>query len=242
MIIHLISSPRTISTALMYSFAQRADTVVWDEPFYGIYLTHTGFDHPGRDEIIKHMPDSTDHVLNRIAELGKTSHVFIKNIASHFKVLDPGICVNHQNVLLIRDPKRIVISFDKVIHAPTQQDIGIQRQFELYEHLSQLGKPPLVVDSTQIALYPSQQLQSLCDNLGLEFDQKMLSWPAGPKTYDGIWAPYWYSSVQKSTGFHASSNHDPEVPPHLDDLYQEALTYYQFLSEKIENRQHASDL
>ena len=37
MIINLISGPRNISTALMYSFAQRSDCQVWDEPFYANY-------------------------------------------------------------------------------------------------------------------------------------------------------------------------------------------------------------
>jgi len=46
--INLISGPRNISTALMYSFANRADTEVFDEPMYGYYLDHTGIDyHPG---------------------------------------------------------------------------------------------------------------------------------------------------------------------------------------------------
>ena len=37
-IIHAISGPRNISTAIMYSFAQRPGCSVFDEPLYGIYL------------------------------------------------------------------------------------------------------------------------------------------------------------------------------------------------------------
>jgi hypothetical protein len=29
----------------------------------------------------------------------------------------------------------------------------------------------------------------------------MLSWPAGRRDSDGIWAPYWYAAVEASTGF-----------------------------------------
>lgn len=29
----------------------------------------------------------------------------------------------------------------------------------------------------------------------------MLSWPPGPRDSDGVWAPYWYEAVWKSTGF-----------------------------------------
>jgi hypothetical protein len=29
----------------------------------------------------------------------------------------------------------------------------------------------------------------------------MLSWPAGPRDSDGVWAPHWYDAVWASTGF-----------------------------------------
>ena len=51
-VIHGISGPRNISTALMYSFAQRPGCAVVDEPFYGPYLQRTGLEHPGRDQIL----------------------------------------------------------------------------------------------------------------------------------------------------------------------------------------------
>ena len=40
MVISLWSGPRSMSTALMYSFAQRSDTRVLDEPLYGLSLIH----------------------------------------------------------------------------------------------------------------------------------------------------------------------------------------------------------
>jgi hypothetical protein len=36
----------------------------------------------------------------------------------------------------------------------------------------------------------------------------MLSWPAGPRQSDGVWAPHWYASVWSSTGF------EPRRPRH----------------------------
>ena len=49
------SGPRNVSTAVMYSFAQRPDTAVIDEPLYGHYLRLTGAPHPGRDEVMAAM-------------------------------------------------------------------------------------------------------------------------------------------------------------------------------------------
>ena len=48
----LWSSPRNVSTALMYSFAQRSDTTVFDEPLYAHYLKESGVIHPGREEVL----------------------------------------------------------------------------------------------------------------------------------------------------------------------------------------------
>jgi hypothetical protein len=61
--INLVSGPRNISTALMYSFAQRADTVVLDEPFYAFYLNKSGIEHPGKDEVLKSQPINEEEVL-----------------------------------------------------------------------------------------------------------------------------------------------------------------------------------
>src|SRR5215212_3258154 len=46
------SGPRNISTAMMRSWGNRADTVVVDEPLYAYYLKTTGIKHPMADEII----------------------------------------------------------------------------------------------------------------------------------------------------------------------------------------------
>ncbi len=53
----LWSGPRNISTALMYSFAQRPDTRVYDEPLYGYYLKTTNAKeyHPGAAEVVADM-------------------------------------------------------------------------------------------------------------------------------------------------------------------------------------------
>jgi hypothetical protein len=41
----------------------------------------------------------------------------------------------------------------------------------------------------------------------------MLSWPAGRRGSDGVWAPAWYASVERSTGFAT-----PHAPVAFDDL------------------------
>ena len=61
------SGPRNLSTALMRSFSSRADCVVSDEPFYAAYLAATGFEHPGRREVLASQPQDWRQVATAIS-------------------------------------------------------------------------------------------------------------------------------------------------------------------------------
>ena len=63
------------------------------------------------------------------------------------------------------------------------------------------SKPPPVVLSEDLVRDPEGTLHALCSALDLPFDPAMLSWPAGPRPYDGAWAPWWYAQSHRSTGF-----------------------------------------
>ena len=64
--INLWSGPRNVSTALMYSFAQRTDTRVVDEPLYGHYLRVSGAEHPGRDEVLAAVDADGERVVREV--------------------------------------------------------------------------------------------------------------------------------------------------------------------------------
>ncbi|MBK8505214.1 MAG: hypothetical protein IPL46_25250 [Saprospiraceae bacterium] len=72
-------------------------------------------------------------------------------MASHFKVLNPGKFEPCLNVFLIRDPLRIITSYSKVIKEPTEQDVGIKRQAELYRWFAEKAvHKPIVIDSNDV--------------------------------------------------------------------------------------------
>ncbi|NND32215.1 MAG: hypothetical protein HKN76_06445 [Saprospiraceae bacterium] len=238
MIINLISCPRTISTAMMYAFAQRKDMAVLDEPFYAVYLHKTQLDHPGREDILNSLPEKEEEVVSNILRRASRSHVFVKNMASHYEVLDPSLLKDSQTVFLIRDPLRIIASYSKVIHAPTQQDIGVLQQAKLFRWYKAHGvHSPIVIDSNDMLVDPEQHLRSLCHYLDLEFDHAMLSWPKGPKSYDGVWASHWYSKVHSSVGFSKQSISQDDLPNKFQALYKDCRVEYDFLySHSITNR------
>ena len=235
-IINLISGPRNLSTALMYSFAQHKTVAVLDEPFYGYYLAHANLkvEHPGTKEILKTLPRSKKHVLDHINTVSKQgNHVFIKGMAHHYLSSEPSHILPWQNVILIRHPKKLLASFSKVIRNPTLDDIGIKKAAALFMYLKNQGNTPLVIDSDQLLENPERYLQKICKILGISFTKEMLSWQKGGIEQDGIWAQYWYSNVHKSTGFEIQKSSTQSMPNSLQTVLDQALIHYTILKTHI---------
>ena len=228
------SGPRNLSTALMRSFSSRADCVVSDEPFYASFLDFTGFDHPGRDEVLASQSRDWQQVAAAVssgpAPLPQPVW-YQKHMAQHMRdeMLGPWVdCLEH--VFLVRHPARVIASYLKVRSAMTLADTGLPWQLRLYEYLRQRrGKAPLVIDAVELQQNPEATLKHLCKTLGLSWDPAMLSWPAGPHPQDGVWAPYWYAGTWKSTGFVSPSEDDPPLPRPKVLFLEEAVSLYERL-------------
>jgi hypothetical protein len=214
----------------MYSFAQRSDTLVIDEPLYAHYLIKTNADHPGKDEIIKCMEkDGAKVVSDVILCEYKEEVIFMKQMTHHLIDLDESFLDKVINVFLIRDPKQLISSLAQVIPDVTMRDTGIKKQFELFKELNNRGLAPIVIDSGEILKNPEAALTKLCNVLGIPFDKNMLQWKSGPRKEDGIWAKYWYENVHRSTGFEKQKTSSRELPEKLIPLYEECLPYYKKL-------------
>jgi len=230
MIINLISGPRNVSTALMYSFAQRDDTKVIDEPFYGYYLWLTGVIHPGRKRIMNSMSNDVNQVIDEIQDQEEEDRiVFVKNMAHHHINIDLHFLQSINNVFLIRNPAELLISFSKVIDRPTIDDIGVKKSWEIYHQLVGVDQAPTVIDSGELLKNPIPMLRKLCASIGISYDSKMESWPPGPREEDGVWADYWYHNLHKSTQFIKSEPKQVVVPEALKSVFNDALPYYEEL-------------
>lgn len=228
------SGPRNVSTALMYSFAQRSDTRVVDEPLYGHYLRVTGAEHPGADEVMADMSTDADQVIAEVI-LGPCDRpvLFLKQMAHHLVALDRSFLAQTTNVLLIRDPVQMLPSLAKNLAQPTLRDTGLALQTELYDLLVSLGQAPPILDAKQILLNPRRVLSKLCEQLGLPFEESMLHWQAGPRPEDGIWAKHWYHAVHHSTGFQPYSEKREPMPARLEPLLAECLPHYERLAAHV---------
>jgi hypothetical protein len=227
MIINLISGPRNVSTALMYSFAQRHDTNVKDEPFYGYYLKLTRTIHPGRKKIMNSMTTDIEQIINQLLSQDLEGRIlFLKNMAHHHIEINDDFLFFAKNLFLIRNPAELIVSFAKVIKEPTMDDIGIRKSWELFQHLVQHNVKAWILDSGELLKNPRTMLKQICEAMAIPFDPNMLAWPAGPRPEDGIWAKYWYHQVHKTTGFIKYQPREVIVPAPLQPLYNEAMTYY----------------
>tara|TARA_B100000678_G_scaffold147650_1_gene123268 strand:- start:1024 stop:1689 length:666 start_codon:yes stop_codon:yes gene_type:complete len=216
----------------MYAFRQRDDTTVFDEPIYAHYLRVTGREHPGRDEVLASQdPDGEAVVRDLILGEHPTPVVFFKQMAQHVVQLDRAFLGRCRNLLLIRDPERVITSFAKNVPDVNVADTGLPIQVELLESILADGGDPIVIDSTALLAAPEAVLRTLCGRLGLAFDPGMLSWPAGPKPEDGVWAEHWYASTHRSTGFESGHPSTEPAPEHLRGVVAEARPLYERLSE-----------
>ncbi|MEM6707020.1 MAG: HAD family hydrolase [Acidobacteriota bacterium] len=226
------SGPRNISTAMMRSWENRADACVCDEPLYAHYLVENGLDHPGRAEILEHGETNAQKVIDWLTGPNPGEHrVFYQKHMAHHLIDDVprDWFEDLAHVFLIRDPVAMLLSLDKVVPDPTALDTGLPQQIDLFRKLKSRDSEPPVIDSRDVLEQPEAMLRALCAALDLPFDDAMLSWPAGPRDSDGIWAPHWYASVEQSTGFAPWVDRQQQLPKRLEAVHSEIAPLYEEL-------------
>ena len=228
------SGPRNISTALMRAWENRADTAVIDEPFYAHYLHQTGSIHPGQEAIMASQPTNWQDVAKAITQPPATGEkIYYQKHMSHHLLnnIDHGWMDGMRHAFLIREPAAMIKSYvaarERLDHA---DDLGLATQVRLFNEIKEkTGETPAVIDSVDVLKNPKGMLQTLCKKLNVPFDEAMLSWPAGKRASDGVWAPYWYGSVEQSTGFAPYKEKEVTIDPEYADILAECMPHYETL-------------
>jgi hypothetical protein len=195
------SGPRNVSTALMYAFRQRPDTLVVDEPLYGHYLKVTRAEHPGDDEVLAAMDTDGGRVVREVL-LGPCERPvhFFKNMAHHLAGLDRGFLAGSRTSCSPGTRPRCCPPSPGSYRTPPCATQGCSTRRRSWTTSWAEVLDPVVLDAKQLLLDPPGVLRSACDRLGIPFHEAMLRWPAGPKPEDGVWAKHWYANVHASTG------------------------------------------
>ena len=198
------SGPRNLSTALMRSFANREDvTSVLDEPLYAAYLVSTGKDHPMRDEVIASQLSDAEEVANICTQSKGSGICYQKHMVQHLHdTYDTQWIFKLTNCFLIRNPEEVVDSFLLKLPDAKFEDFGFDQQLNIFNLVTSNSKiAPLVIDATELRKNPEDILKKACSKLSISWDPRMLEWKSGLRSYDGVWAPHWYPSVESSTHF-----------------------------------------
>ena len=228
------SGPRNVSTAFMRSWENRTDTRVVDEPFYAHYLEVTGLDHPGRDEILAHRETDWRRVVEALLEpLPPGVEILYQKQMSHHLLPHMGRewLASMTHAFLIRDPAPMLASLEEKLGRFDLDATGLPQQVEIFDDVvRRTGRVPPVVDAADLLAGPEAVLRALCNALDVPFTPRMLSWPAGPRASDGIWARHWYERVERSTGFEpAAATEVPDLQGRLAELEGRCRPLYEKL-------------
>ena len=218
----------------MRSWGSRADAVVCDEPLYAHYLIATGDRrHPGYEEIVaRHDTDAATVISWLTGSLPAGKTVFYQKQMAHH--LLPGMHLDWSdsltNAFLIREPREMMTSLAECLPEPRLEDTGLPQQVALFERIvSRTKRPPPVLDAADVLRDPLGVLTSLCEAVGVPFDDAMLQWAPGPRDTDGAWAPFWYEKVYPTTTFAPYRRKDVELPARLEPLHDQCERLYREL-------------
>jgi hypothetical protein len=225
------SGPRNISTAMMRAWENRSDTVVVDEPFYAHFLQVTGLDHPLREEIIDSGETDWRTVVQRLTVKPDSGIFYQKHITTHwFEHFSSQWLDELDHVFLIREPVPVVASYAIKREGLTASDLGYAQQAALFDLVSKRAdKRPAVIDSRRFLADPETQLRTVCAHLGIEFEHRMLAWPAGARDSDGVWGRHWYDAVNRSTGFTPARSVVPELDYQQQQVADTCQPFYEAL-------------
>jgi hypothetical protein len=135
------------------------------------------------------------------------------------------------HAFLIRDPAPMLASLEDKLGRFDLDATGLPQQVEILDFVERTtGLVPPVVDAADLLAAPEPVLRALCAALDVPFHARMLSWPAGPRASDGVWAKHWYERVWRSTGFEpAEAAGRPRLGRRLAELDAQCRPLYEKL-------------
>jgi hypothetical protein len=189
-----------------------------------------------REEVLASQPtDWREVVQGLLADPPAGRSIFYQKHMTHHML--PGFSLDWmkacRNAFLIRDPELVLASYTAKRGEVTLDDIGFVQQAEIFaREADRLGKAPPVVEGIDVLRNPAGVLSKLCAALDIPWTGQMLSWPAGRRETDGIWAPAWYDAVEKSTGFAPPPvEKRPRLSDDLRRIADEARPRYEALAK-----------
>ncbi|UZJ59178.1 sulfotransferase [Pseudomonas sp. KU26590] len=215
--IGLWAHPRSRSTILERVFIERGDFEVFHEPFaHMAFDEHSAIPH---GDLNGGMPRDYSGIKAMLRDARQRAHVFHKDMAYHCLAplkADAEFLLEQQNIFIIRDPARAILSHHAVFAQMPAHAIGHQALYEIFRKVRRLtGKVPYVINAEDLASRPELTLRRLCDHLQLDFMPEALSWAATCPEQWKAWRS-WHRDAENSTTITPGTAHFDERPLHAD--------------------------
>jgi Sulfotransferase domain len=237
--IALWAHPRSRSTVLERVFIERGDFEVFHEPF-----AHMAFDEQSaipHDDLGGCQPRTYEAIKSLLRTTRQGRHVFHKDMCYHCVdelKADPQFLLEQQNVFIIREPGRAIVSHFAMYAQMPLQAIGHKALYEIFCRVTKLtGKIPYVVNADDLANRPEATIRRLCDYLQLEFLPEALSWqPSCPPQWKA-WRS-WHKEAERSTRIVASpAGFDEQqltAHPRLMAYYHAHRPFYERMNQFVQ--------
>ncbi|XP_006814894.1 uncharacterized protein LOC102809904 [Saccoglossus kowalevskii] len=240
--IAILAHPRSLSTALEFSFNNRQDTTIIHAPYRSVEVRFnrrtTSFaeirGYRSRFMEIKLMLED--------ANLGKDIVVW-KETSCLYKELYP---MGYTPIFLVRDPRYSIPSYRKMVldvSGGVSDEVpycgGLKELHNIFNYLTKTNcHDPVVIDAHDLSRYPEKILPTVCEKVGIEFNVSMLHWKQNNTDH---WDPVWngalkiaYSNVKQSQGFIPREEHNVDLsvlPDSLRASIEAAIPIYDSLYE-----------
>ena len=235
---------RSGSSALSRAFAQRSDTLVLFEPFTSVYYLGPEREHPRHMDL----PPDPEHTFEKVwAKLLSPPAGQPVSFAKDFAITLPRVwwkssrMAEVRHTFLIRHPAPAMASMLRACDDPgstgysyfNETEMGFGELAAMFEHVTHhLHQEPLVIEHDDLVEQPEAVLREFMGKLGLDFDERMLTWTTPLPQHPEIWAGF-FEHANTSTGFKTSgrrADHSAtKSPPKIADAVERAMPAYNLL-------------
>lgn len=244
-IIASVSTPRSLSTALMRLFSARGDFVVINEPGIYFYGLKQGDPIAYIDKVLQQ-----DNVFLKEISSPKNSLLLTQEGCNLFKQK------NVYTIFLVRDPHHTIISFFN----KSERFLKTQFYEKLYEALHFLTREaankPVILFSEDLYNRPEVVYQALCSYSGIPYIAEALSWQSlDEETAQKTWSNAarsssmfhrWHEDAVKSTCIHKPRVYEvdkdnlptfSEIPENrritAHGVYKECVRWYDAIKQEF---------
>ena len=202
-ILALWAHPRSLSTALERIVMERGDFEVMHEPFSVLYYHHEQRAKAALANFRSAQAADYESIRSRILQAAQNLPVCFKEMCYHCHdhlINDEAFLSRMTNVFLVRDPRPTIASHFAKNPQVTLEEIGYEKQANIFRKLSQMnGEPPIVISAEDLQQNPRDTMRALWKRIDVEDRPDALRWQAGHRSEWDVWEA-WHQEVAGSTG------------------------------------------